>query len=443
MQPKLPIAVIGAGPVGLAAAAHLIQRGLEPVIFERGEHAATAVRQWGHVRVFTPWTYVIDSAARALLSEIDWTEPQPDALPTGDEIVDAYLAPLAAHPSIAARLHTNATVTDVTRDGASKIHSEGRETASFAVHWRDAAGIANRTLVSAVIDASGTWFDANPIGIGGLPVPGETDAADRIEYRIPDVLGRDRATYAGQRILLLGGGHSAANVALDLATLHGQHPDTRISWGIRRKSIESLLGGGADDELPARGQLGLAAKDAIDTGTLELLAPYAVDRIERIGDGIKVFGHRAGVPMELVVDRIVVTTGFRPNIDMLRELRVELDPMLEAPPKLAPLIDPNVHSCGSVPPHGVAELAHPEPGFFIVGMKSYGRAPTFLMLTGYEQVRSVAAELAGDHDAARRVELKLPETGVCGGFTAASCCEPEAETDLTSSQETEAEESVS
>nr|GLK37369.1 hypothetical protein GCM10017611_42310 [Rhodococcus wratislaviensis] len=115
------------------------------------------------------------------------------------------------------------------------------------------------------------------------------------------------------------------------------------------------------------------------------------------------------------VDQVVVLTGFRPDLSWLSEIRLGLDPVLQAPVELAPLIDPNVHSCGTVYPHGVAELSHPEPNVFLVGMKSYGRAPTFLAMTGYEQVRSIAAVLAGDHDAAARVELTLPETGVCGG----------------------------
>jgi hypothetical protein len=126
------------------------------------------------------------------------------------------------------------------------------------------------------------------------------------------------------------------------------------------------------------------------------------------------------------VDRIVVATGFRPDFSFLRELRLGLDPAVEAPPALAPLIDPNFHSCGTVPPHGVDQLVHPEPGLFIVGSKSYGRAPTFLMATGYEQVRSIVAELAGDTVAAREVHLVLPETGVCGAppsiASASSCC---------------------
>jgi hypothetical protein len=98
---------------------------------------------------------------------------------------------------------------------------------------------------------------------------------------------------------------------------------------------------------------------------------------------------------------------------MTRELRLDLDPWLESPRALAPMIDPNLHSCGTVPPHGYKELAHPEPGYFAVGIKSYGRAPTFLMATGYEQVRSVVAHLAGDEVAANDVRLVLPETGVC------------------------------
>ena len=126
-----------------------------------------------------------------------------------------------------------------------------------------------------------------------------------------------------------------------------------------------------------------------------------------------------------VTDVVVNATGFRPDLGMLREIRLELDDIVEAPRRLAPLIDPNVHSCGTVAPHGFRELTHPETGFFLVGMKSYGRAPTFLLATGYEQVRSVTAWLAGDVDAASNVELVLPATGVCStdaGGGAGGCC---------------------
>jgi hypothetical protein len=158
-----------------------------------------------------------------------------------------------------------------------------------------------------------------------------------------------------------------------------------------------------------------------------MLAPFAVDRIKAAENGLAVEAMLGGKPFSLAVDRIVVATGFRPDLSFLGEIRISLDPAVEAPPALAPLIDPNFHSCGTVPPHGIEELRHPEPGFTIVGSKSYGRAPTFLMVTGYEQVRSVVADIAGDREAAREVRLVLPETGVCSagplaGAEAAGCC---------------------
>jgi hypothetical protein len=270
----------------------------------------------------------------------------------------------------------------------------------------------------------------SPIGVDGLPVPGEREAVSRIAYGIPDVIGSRRGDYAGKRVLVIGGGHSAINVALALMELQDGNPGTEIFWALRHRSVEKLLGGGLNDQLPERGALGLAAKRAMEDGRLNMLTSFAADRIADDGDGLLVEATVTGEPFSLEVDRIVVTTGFRPDLSFLGELRIALDPAVEAPPALAPLIDPNFHSCGTVPPHGIDELAHPEPGFAIVGSKSYGRAPTFLMATGYEQVRSVVAEIAGDRRAAREVHLVLPETGVCsadvsvGSETAASagCC---------------------
>lgn len=409
----LPIAIIGAGPVGLAAAAHAIQRGLTPILFERHDKVGASLRDWGHVRVFSPWRYNIDAAARTLLEETGWTAPDDEALPTGDGIVAIYLDLLAAHPGIAPHLRLGAEVTAITRSGIDKMTTPGRADAPFDIRWRDGNGAEHRTHARAVIDASGTWFSPNPMGADGLPVSGEPEAADRIAYGIPDVLGKQRETYAGVTTLVVGSGHSAMNVVIDLLALREMAPETRVLWALRRNRLARLLGGGLNDQLPARGALGIAATKAIEEGHLELLSPYAAERIERKDDGLRITGRLGGEPRTVEVQRVVVATGLRPDLSMLRELRVELDSLTEAPSKLAPLIDPNLHSCGTVPPHGVVELSHPEPGFYIVGGKSYGRAPTFLMATGYEQVRSIVAELAGDHAAARDVRLVLPETGVC------------------------------
>jgi hypothetical protein len=429
---EFPIAIIGAGPVGLAAAAHLVQRGLTPLLFERGPAVAHALRSWSHVRVFSPWKYNIDAAAQALLDQTGWSAPDPEALPTGGEIAREYLEPLAAHPAIAPHIVFEADVFAIGREGVDKVTTLGRERAPFVIRWRDASGTRHAAQARAVIDASGTWFSPNSMGIDGGFVPGEQEASDRIAYGIPDVLGELRARYAQARVLVVGAGHSATNVALDLLRLQETSPELRVVWALRKSRLDKLLGGGLNDQLPARGALGLAARRAIDEGRLQLLAPFAAERIDQSDNGLRVAAQLDGKPFTLNVDQIVVATGFRPQIDMLRELRVSLDPILEAPPALAPLIDPNVHSCGTVPPHGVVELAHPEPGFYLVGSKSYGRAPTFLMATGYEQVRSVVAEIAGDHAAARDVRLVLPETGVCGvpavqsvaaeSGAAAGCC---------------------
>jgi len=432
----LPIAVIGAGPVGLAATAQLVARGLTPIVFERGPSVGASLQEWSHVRVFSPWRYNIDAAARALLEASGWTAPAEADLPTGGEIVARYLQPLAGLPLIAPHIHLGATVTAITRQGLDKVSNAGRDTAPLELRWTDADGHEQATLASAVIDASGTWTQPNPMGVDGMPVLGERTLRGHIAYAIPDVLGADRDAYAGKTVLVVGSGHSAINTALALLTLQDQYPETKILWALRRNRLEKLLGGGLNDQLPERGALGLAAKRAIDAGRLQILAPFAATRLEASEDGVAVTGKLGAAPVTLQVDRIVVATGFRPDLTMLSELRIAIDPATEAPPALSPLIDPNFHSCGTVPPHGVDELTQPEPGFFIVGSKSYGRAPTFLMATGYEQVRSVVAELAGDPVAARQVHLVLPETGVCsvpaaeagsgccGGpaATADSCC---------------------
>lgn len=429
LKTDLPVAVIGAGPVGLAAAAHLLRRDLQPLIFERGASVGATVAEWAHVRVFSPWEYNVDTEARALLEENGWIAPDPDYLPTGAELIRDYLAPLAAHPMIAPNLRLGADVLAVTRKGHSKLSSEGRDAAPFVVLWRDAAGQRRRALARAVIDASGTWVKPNPIGLDGLPVEGEIENGGRIRYGIPDVLGESRDDYEGRHTLVIGAGHSAINAALDLMDLQEQKPRTRITWATRSGGIERVLGGGLNDQLPGRGRLGLRAAEAVQSGRVSFHSPFSVERIAAEGEALRVLGTEDGRPAELTVDRIVVATGFRPDLTPLSELRLSLDPSVEATPALAPLIDPNLHSCGTVRPHGVVELAHPERDFYIVGMKSYGRAPTFLMTTGYEQVRSVVAELAGDAVAARQVHLKLPETGVCRtgstiNATADACCAP-------------------
>ena len=430
---SLPVVVIGAGPVGLAAAAHLLERGLEPLVLERGAQVGASVAEWGHVRFFSPWQYSIDRAASDLLRASGWESPDPESFPTGRDLLDRYLRPLADLPALRDRIQLNREVTGVTRDGFDKMKSPGREQAPYLVTVRDANGEEEAMLARAVIDASGTWTRPNPLGASGRPALGEASLRDRIAYGIPDVLGRARDRYAGRRVLVVGSGHSAFNVLLDLVDLAAEVPGTEITWAIRKPAhrLGNLFGGGINDALPARGELGTRIQQLVMTGQLNLVTSARITRLEAAADGIVASGPDTRIGP---VDEIIGATGFRPDLDLLSEVRLALDPAVDAPAALAPLIDPNLHSCGSVPPHGAEELKHPDADLYIVGMKSYGRAPTFLMLTGYEQVRSVAAAIAGDWEAARDVQLVLPETGVCSssvvlGERGVSCCGTEAVAD--------------
>jgi Pyridine nucleotide-disulphide oxidoreductase len=419
----LPVAVIGAGPVGLAAAAHLLERGLEPLIFEAGPSAGAAIEQWRHIRLFSPWRFNIDAAAVRLLEGSGWEHPRLTALPYGGELVDNYLAPLAALPAISTRLQTGARVIAVTRAGMDKTHTRNRENTPFVVRVEHEDGETRDHTVAGVVDASGTGSIRNPLGTSGLPAIGEDTAADRISSPLPDVTGRDRASFAGRRVLVVGAGHSAANTLISLADLAKEEPDTRIRWAIRGSSAEKVYGGGDADGLPARGQLGSRLRRLVEVGTIELHTGFGISSLKSLDSHVTV---EAVDGRTLETDVLVPCTGFRPDLDILRELRLDLDPAVEAPRELGPLIDPEFHSCGTVPPHGAKLLAHPDQDFYIVGMKSYGRAPTFLLATGYEQVRSVVAALAGDREAADTVQLELPETGVCSTDGGTSCDVPAA-----------------
>lgn len=427
MSDRKTVAIIGAGPVGLAAAAHVIERGMSPIVLEAGPEAGHAIRQWQHVQLFSPWEYNVDKAAARLLGPTGWNSPDPQAYPTGGELLEGYLKPLATRTPLREVIRTSSRVSAISRVGFDKAKTRGREQAPFEIRYQNGKG-PEVLRTDAVIDTSGTWFSPNPAGGNGLPAIGEADRADRVAYGMPDVRGAGRSRYGGRTVVVLGAGHSAVGTLIDLARLADEVSGTQAVWLLRGADPAKAFGGGRNDKLTARGELGAIFAALVTSGKIRVETEFGVTHLSGSEGRLKISAGSCCGARSVIVDELIVSTGFRPDFSFLSELRLRLDPAIEAPVALAPLIDPNEHSCGTVRPHGARELAHDEPGFYLAGMKSYGRAPTFLMMTGYEQVRSIAADIAGDKEAAAKVELVLPEIGVCtlGGVesaeAASGCC---------------------
>lgn len=409
----LPVAVIGAGPIGLAAAAHLAKAGEKFIVLEAGPSVGHHVLQWGHVRLFSPWQYNIDKAARELLEKQGWEAPFNDELPTGKELVENYLLKVAELPQIKASIQLNTKVISIGKKGLDKMKSTNRENVPFVLYV-DNQGVIEKIEAKAVIDATGTWGQPNSMNSAGVWTEEEKSLENQIFYGIPNMNGKERERFIGKRVTVIGGGHSAINTILELSKLNEKHSALKITWILRKNSVEEAYGGEEKDALQARGELGTRIHQLVNSGKVQVYTPYRISNVEKNEGSLKLNGELEGESFSVEgLDELIVNTGSRPDFSYLSEVRLNIDAATESVGVLAPLIDPNLHSCGTVRAHGEEELRQPEKNFYIVGMKSYGRAPTFLMATGYEQVRSVVAYLTGDFEAAKNVELDLPETGVC------------------------------
>lgn len=373
------IAIIGAGPVGLEAALAAEKSGRAFTIYERGQ-IADAVRQWGHVRMFSPFTTNSTKSGIARLRAAGHELPEPDALLTGEEFRDGYLQPLA--DTFGARLLRKTSVVAIGRSRRLKGDFIGGSERSVAAPFRLLLAAKDGQRVEeadVVLDCSGTFAQPNALGEGGIPAPGESECAEHIHHGIP------RLTRSA-RYLVVGAGHSAATVVRQLAEI----PRSEVTWLIRRDR-ETPAEEVPDDPLPERARLAQSANQLVWDGRVQLLSGATVVALQRTDNGIAVrWRNRTGDEQDLVVDEIVAATGFRPDLALTRELQLQTCWATEGTyPLAASLLGEAGADCLTTPVFGAETLLHPEPNFFTLGMKSYGRAPYFLLRTGYEQVAAV------------------------------------------------------
>jgi len=393
------LAIVGAGPVGLEAAAHAVELGFDVHVFERGDVGAHAIA-WGHVRMFTPWRMNVGPASARLLAKHGWSAPAAEALSTGAELVERVLEPLAATPELEARVHAHSQVVHISRHAARKNERAGgtpRTEHPFRLLVRDQGGRESFLHAHAVLDASGTYGQPNWAGTGGIPARGETYLAPQMSYHPDDVLGLRRERYAGKTTLVIGGGASAVTTVLALDRLASEAPGTRVSWVTRRAA--GFAGEVAADSLPARAALYAEGRrlQAGGSPAVRWLGGAECEGIEYNSATHRyraLFATGSGARAE-EADQVIVNCGYGPDSSLYRELRVHECYESLAPMKLAAALQgAGTSDCTQIPAFGAELLANPEPDFFIVGAKSYGRSSDFLLQTGFQQAADVLARLA-------------------------------------------------
>jgi thioredoxin reductase len=387
------IAIIGAGPTGLEAALAAHENGYTFTLYEAGDDVASYVSSWGHVRLFSPWDLDVSPRARRLLAEMGQGVPEGSDCPTGSELVELILRPLASSDIIAPCLERGVRVVAVSREGLLKSDAIGdpaRAERPFRLLLKDAAGREWAVSAEIVLDCTGNYGHPNPLGAGGIPAPGEAQFEEEIVRQIPD-FERAPETWAGKTTLLVGSGYSAQTAVVELWRIADQHPATRVIWVVREPTANWEII--PEDPLPARAELTRRAKELAGSATEAVRCIYgvAVDALQRNGKRISVLlRHRDNETTEVEVDRIVSLTGFHGDYELYRQLQVHECWATSGPMKLAAaLLGSSGTDCLEQTGHGADTLVNPEPNFFILGSKSYGRNSSFLMRIGWEQVDDV------------------------------------------------------
>lgn len=407
--PSLRIAILGSGPIGIEAALYGRALGHQVSIYEQGE-LAQALRSWGHVRMFSPWSYNTSALGRARLSLRGIAPPAAAEVPSGEELRTRYLLPLSQDPLLAGCFQLHSRVVEVGRSGLLKgdqIGQASRANSPFRLLIERRTG-EHIEAADVVVDCTGTYGCPNAIGDGGIPAPGERWLGARLWRHLPDVGGADRARFAGRRVLVVGGGLSAATAALALARLCEEAPQTELCWALRAGAAQPYPEI-ADDRLPQRAALvreanRLAQRAALSAPqrprNLRFLPGVVVDALQAEGHQLRVALRATddlAAALPELFDEVIGLCGYGPDNTIYRELQVHecyasRGPMRQA----AALLGEASADCLVQPAPSADLLRNPEPRFFILGAKSYGRHSGFLLQTGHAQVRALYSLLAGD-----------------------------------------------
>ncbi len=401
------IAIIGAGPVGLEAALYAVELGYPVDLFEKGE-VGENILKWGHVTLFSPWEMNHSALGPSLLRKHlpSWEEPDPGAYLTGAAYVARYLRPLSTLPQLAGRIHTGVRVQSIGRERILKgelIGDAHRAAHPFRLLTTHADGRERIYHADVVIDATGVYDTPNWLGDGGIPAVGERTNRRHIDYHLRDVTGRDRGRFAGKRTLLVGAGYSAATTVCDFQSLIQEEPETALLWVIRDNRAQPIPVI-EHDSLPNRAALTRRANAIAENGSenIEFWNNTTVQEVQYFDNEqrFRVTLKRNETTQQIEVDRILANVGYGPDNSLYRELQVHECFASRGPMKLAAALLGSGSSgdCLTQQSMGAETLRNPEPDFFIIGNKSYGRNPSFLIRIGLRQIVEVFSLLTGESE---------------------------------------------
>lgn len=406
------IAILGAGPIGVEAALYARYLGYDVDLYERDDIAAN-VSQWGHVQLFTPFLMNSSPLGLAALQAQDpqYVAPAGDALLTGRQWIERYIQPLANTDLVRGSLRLKTKVLDVARSALLKSDAPGSQRRAEAPFRLIVEDDQSERVESAdiVIDCTGAFGEsnANPIGDGGVKAVGERKVASNIQTGLPDVLGKQKDRYAGKHTLVVGSGYTAATNIVALAELAKGNANTKVTWVVRRECGGEPIKRIEGDRLLSRDQLAAAANElASGDSMVKLLEKTRIDAIDRNESGTGfVVSTMGDAESQIEVDNVLSNTGYRPDNSIYRELQVHECYASSGPMKLAATLLANAsEDCLDQVSAGAASLVSPEPNFYLIGSKSYGRNSNFLFSVGLQQIRDLFAAIVG------RAELDLYKT---------------------------------